>query len=260
MASREFRDLTEAQRETSRALHLLMRELRTSAPATDFGRRTPGAGAGGPVERPGQVAGTDSARTPQSSETLARALRDSGLLSRGAEESTARSWQVTTKALQDLGLSVAGNTKALEKSTQDLAGGLVSLLSGGLGGGGGGGGVGGLGGFLKGGFGLASLGLRIAGLFRRDSEEPEALSEYQLPSSLAVEAANTRNILSGFPQVDRGQSGEIRHVQPEAGPQVVVNVSAMDSQSFMDRSNDIARAVRDAMIHMHPLNDVVGEI
>jgi hypothetical protein len=34
----------------------------------------------------------------------------------------------------------------------------------------------------------------------------------------------------------------------------------MDSQSFMDRSNDIARAVRDAMIHMHPLNDVVGEI
>ena len=258
MASREFRDLTEAQRETSRALHLLMRELRTSAPATDFGRRTPGAGAGGPVERPGQAAGTDGAGTPQDSETLARALRDSGLLSRGAEESTARSWQVTTKALQDLGLSVAGNTKALEKSTQDLAGGLVSLLSGGLGGGGGGGG--GLGSFLKGGFGLASLGLRIAGLFRRDSEEPEALREYQLPSSLAVEAANTRNILSGFPQVDRGQSGEIRHVQPEKGQQVVVNVSAMDSQSFMDRSNDIARAVRDAMIHMHPLNDVVGEI
>jgi hypothetical protein len=207
------------------------------------------------------VAGTDSAATPQSSDTLTRALRDSGLLSGGAEESTARSLQVTTKALQDLGLSVAGNTKALEKSTQDLAGGLASLLSGGLGGsGGGGGGVGGLGGFLKGGFGLASLGLRIAGLFRRDSEEPEALSEYQLPSSLAVEAANTRNILSGFPQIDRGQSGEIRHVRPETAPQVVVNVSAMDSQSFMDRSNDIARAVRDAMIHMHPLNDVVAEI
>jgi hypothetical protein len=241
MASREFRDLTEAQRETSRALHLLMRELRTSTP-----------------ERLGQTAGANSATTPQGSETLARALRDSGLLSRGAEEPTARSLQETTKALQDLGLSGAGNPKALERSTQDLAGGLLSLLSGGLGGGGGGGG--GLGGFLKGGFGLASLGLRIAGLFRRDSEEPEALSDYKLPPSLAVEAANTRSILSGFPQIDRGQSGEIRHVRPETAPQVVVNVSAMDSQSFLDRSNDIASAVRDAMIHMHPLNDVVGEI
>jgi hypothetical protein len=258
MASREFRDLTEAQRETSRALHSLMRELRASAPATDFGRRAPAASAGTSSERPGQVAGTEGAGTPQSSETLTRALRDSGLLSGGAQESTARLLQVTTKALQDLGLSVAGNTKALEKSTQDLAGGLLSLLSGGLGGGGGGGG--GLGGFLKGGFGLASLGFRIAGLFRGESEKPETLSEYQLPSSLSVEAANARNILSGFPQIDRGQSGEIRHVRPETAPQVVVNVSAMDSQSFMDRSNDIARAVRDAMIHMHPLNDVVGEI
>jgi hypothetical protein len=42
--------------------------------------------------------------------------------------------------------------------------------------------------------------------------------------------------------------------------QVVVNVSAMDSQSFMDRSNDLARAVREAMIHMHPLNDGIGEM
>jgi hypothetical protein len=253
MASRDFRDLTEAQRETSRALNTLMRELKASAPATDFDRRTPAASAS---ERLGQVAGTDRAATPQSSDILTRVLRDSGLLSGGAEESTARSLQGTTKALQDLGLSVAGNTKALEKSTQDLAGGLLSLLSGGLGGGGGGG----LGGLFKGGFGLASLGFRIAGLFRSDSEEPAALSEYQLPSSLAVEAANTRNILSGFPQIDRGQSGEIRQVGPETAPQIVVNVSAMDSQSFMDRSNDIARAVRDAMIHMHPLNDVVGEI
>ena len=40
----------------------------------------------------------------------------------------------------------------------------------------------------------------------------------------------------------------------------VVNVSAMDSQSFMDRSGDIARALRDAMLHMHPVNDVIGEI
>ena len=38
------------------------------------------------------------------------------------------------------------------------------------------------------------------------------------------------------------------------------NVQALDSQSFMDRSHDIARAVRDAMLHMHPVNDVIDEL
>jgi hypothetical protein len=34
----------------------------------------------------------------------------------------------------------------------------------------------------------------------------------------------------------------------------------MDSQSFMDRSNDIASAVREAMLNMHPINNVVAEL
>jgi hypothetical protein len=45
-----------------------------------------------------------------------------------------------------------------------------------------------------------------------------------------------------------------------AAPQVTVNVSAMDSQSFMDRSNDIANAVRQAMLDLHPINDVVANL
>ena len=47
---------------------------------------------------------------------------------------------------------------------------------------------------------------------------------------------------------------------PAPAAAVTVNVNAMDARSFMDRSDDIARAVRDAMLHMHPLNDVVDEI
>ena len=42
--------------------------------------------------------------------------------------------------------------------------------------------------------------------------------------------------------------------------QVTVNVSAMDSQSFMDRSGDIASAVREAMLNLHPINDVVANL
>ena len=45
-----------------------------------------------------------------------------------------------------------------------------------------------------------------------------------------------------------------------AAPQVTVNVSAMDSQSFMDRSGDIANAVRQAMLNLHPINDVVANL
>ena len=45
-----------------------------------------------------------------------------------------------------------------------------------------------------------------------------------------------------------------------AAPQVTVNVSAMDSQSFMDRSSDIASAVREAMLNLHPINDVVANL
>ena len=45
-----------------------------------------------------------------------------------------------------------------------------------------------------------------------------------------------------------------------AAPQVTVNISAMDSQSIMDRSSDIASAVRQAMLNSHPINDVVANL
>jgi hypothetical protein len=37
-------------------------------------------------------------------------------------------------------------------------------------------------------------------------------------------------------------------------------VQAMDARSFLDRSNDIAAAVRDAMLNMNAINDVVNEL
>ena len=48
--------------------------------------------------------------------------------------------------------------------------------------------------------------------------------------------------------------------QANSAPQITVNVNAMDSQSFMDRSTDIANAVREAMLNMHPINDVVARL
>ena len=254
MPNRDFRDLADSQRETSRALQTLTRELRAGASSSDFSRLLRPA-ADVTSRREELTSGRIAAREPNDAERR-RDLAGGG--ADGSGGSAAGALSVTTRALQELGITLASNTKALERSTQDLAGGLLSLLSAFAGGGGGGGGLGGL---LRGGFGLASLGLSIAGLFRRDRQEPEELMPLALPDSLSIEAANTRNILAGFPQIDRGQRGEIRNLRSSASPtQVVVNVSAMDSQSFMDHSNDIARAVREAMIHMHPLNDVIGEM
>ena len=41
---------------------------------------------------------------------------------------------------------------------------------------------------------------------------------------------------------------------------VQIQVQAMDSRSFLDHSQEIARAVREAMLNMHSINDVVNDL
>jgi hypothetical protein len=42
-----------------------------------------------------------------------------------------------------------------------------------------------------------------------------------------------------------------------SAPQITVQVQALDSQSFLDHSTDIAMAVRQAMLESNVLNDVI---
>lgn len=168
----------------------------------------------------------------------------------------------TAKAVSDLGQATSANTQALSGLSRGLADlpGLLAGLVGGIKDG-----SGGLSGVLKGGLGLGSLALGIAGLFRSKPADPAPLTRFALPSSLSLEVANTDDILAGFPRADRGQSGEVRTTESQPAPvvvqpQVTVNVSAMDSRSFLDRSDDIAKAVREAMLYMHPVNDLINEL
>jgi hypothetical protein len=55
--------------------------------------------------------------------------------------------------------------------------------------------------------------------------------------------------------VSYGQAGT-----PRLTPSITVNVSAMDSRSFSDHSETIARAVREAMLNSGALTDVVTEL
>lgn len=173
-------------------------------------------------------------------------------------------FEPVTRAVRDLTAAVGTNTGAVSANTSELGSGLRSVLGGFLQTDKGGGG---LLSFLKGGFGIAPLALQIADLFGKDDREPEPLRLFDAPASIAIEAANSKGVPRGLRRTDRDQFGGVRAEEIGPGrthaaqqPQVVVNVSAMDSQSFMDRSGDIARALRDAMLHMHPVNDVIGEI
>ena len=47
---------------------------------------------------------------------------------------------------------------------------------------------------------------------------------------------------------------------PAPATNITIQVQAMDSRSFVDNSDQIARAVREAMLNSHALNDVLGEM
>lgn len=120
------------------------------------------------------------------------------------------------------------------------------------------------------GLGLIPLVSSIAGLFGGGSEPAPTLTKYAAPPSLNVSLADTagaNNGVSSFPGVTYGQSGLPQAVPQNqsapastSGQQISIQVNAMDSQSFMDHSYEIAQAVRSAMLNMSSINDVVTDL
>jgi len=94
------------------------------------------------------------------------------------------------------------------------------------------------------------------------------------PAPLPVYVPPPPVSISGIVRSTSGDTGTATPASPAATPvsqsanvsqsaapsQVTVNINAMDSQSFLDRSNDIASAVRLAMLNLHPINDVVADL
>jgi hypothetical protein len=117
-----------------------------------------------------------------------------------------------------------------------------------------------LGGVLGGGLGLAPLVSGLAGLFGGgDSSTPAALPTYMAPLPIHLDAGFREGGGGAF-GVDTAQGGAPRAMSNSSSPQITVQVQAMDSQSFLDHSGDIALAVRQAMLQSNVLNDVIREV
>ena len=88
---------------------------------------------------------------------------------------------------------------------------------------------------------------------------PTALPFYAAPPNVQISEALRTTAPAAAPASGAGRNIAASSSAASA-PQITVNVSAMDSQSFMDRSSDIASAVREAMLNLHPINDVVASL
>lgn len=99
----------------------------------------------------------------------------------------------------------------------------------------------------------------LGGLFGRQEDHGirELRTRFELPPPIRVEAGleEGRMVFTdadqfGRPRAQREFSG---------GPNITIQVQAMDSRSFLDHSGEIALAVRQALLESHILGDVLAE-
>ena len=94
-----------------------------------------------------------------------------------------------------------------------------------------------------------------------ESSEPAVTaSPFLLPAPVQYEGGISGSSPGQVMPISYGESGQPRQQAAASTPQVNIQVSAMDSQSFLDRSDDIASAVRNALLNSHPLADVISDL
>ena len=109
------------------------------------------------------------------------------------------------------------------------------------------------------GSGLSPLISGLISLFGGGGSAPTtAVTPYIHPLPVNLTAGFTGSAAGNASGVNFGEGGGPRLTTAAAAQQqITVQVQAMDSQSFLDRSNDIAAAVRKAMLETSMLNDVI---
>jgi len=146
-------------------------------------------------------------------------------------------------ALQDNTQAVAQNTTSKGSSGSSIGGTVESVASSFLGGG------------------LSSLSPLIGGLlslFGGGGQTLAAPFPLMLPQPVQAQGGITASSPGQVAAVSYSESGQPRPQTASASPQVTIQVNAMDSQSFLDHSDHIAMAVKQAILNSSSLNDVIS--
>lgn len=107
--------------------------------------------------------------------------------------------------------------------------------------------------------GVASL---FSGLFGGGGSQQSVPTTFLMPPSVNVNAGVNEAAPTQPFAVDYAAGGAPRGAtaNSQSSAQITVQVQAMDSQSFLDHSQEIAEAVRQAMLQSSVLNDVIREV
>ena len=152
--------------------------------------------------------------------------------------------QNQTNATQDNTQALAQNTSA-KSGGSSVAGTVESIASS----------------FLGGGFGLSPIVSGLLSLFGGgDSQTPSVIPPFRLPLPVDYQAGLTGGSPAQVVPVDAGQYGQTRTQAPSPSAQVNIQVNAVDSRSFLDHSEEIARAVKEAILSSNALNDVISDL
>jgi hypothetical protein len=81
-----------------------------------------------------------------------------------------------------------------------------------------------------------------------------------LPAPVQSQAGLTASAPGQVSPVSYGATGQPRAQSAGGSAQVTIQVNAMDSQSFIDHSDDIANAVKQAILNSNSLNDVISAL
>lgn len=108
--------------------------------------------------------------------------------------------------------------------------------------------------------GLSPIISGLTSLFTGGSDStPQPLTPYVLPQSVQFQGGIS-GVNGQITPVDQNSNGTVRPATSSSQPaaQVTVQVQAIDSQSFLDHSGEIANAVRQALLNGNSLGDVIS--
>ncbi len=113
--------------------------------------------------------------------------------------------------------------------------------------------------------GLSTLSPILSGLFSLfggggSSPTTTPLTPFALPPSLIYQGGYAASQGGSIQPVDANQNGQVRAGASTYAPNIQVHINALDSQSFLDRSSDVANAVRQALLSSHPLAGVIADL